>query len=70
MSKNSSQSEHQILIHDLREAVRTLRLVYQDIEGGYRFADDVAQAKLAAFNKSVTCLESNLAKILASVADS
>ena len=43
--------------HNLIEALRTVRLVYQDIADGYRFDDDMAAVKLKAFDTATQTLD-------------
>ena len=41
------------LKHDLKEAIETLKLAVEDIERGYRFDDEFAEAKKQTIRRSV-----------------
>ncbi len=43
--------------HDLRGAFRTLSLLLENLEKGYKFDDERAPLKIEAFKKSLTKLE-------------
>lgn len=43
--------------HDVRASLRTLDLSVKALTAGYRFADEQAQAKIAAIHRAVQCLD-------------
>lgn len=43
--------------HDFSNALRTVRLVLEELEAGYRFDDADAEENLCAFRNAVVCLE-------------
>lgn len=48
--------------HDLSNAMRTIRLILEELESGYRFDDSDAQENLLLFRKSVERLEAYLGR--------
>ncbi|MBM4251270.1 MAG: hypothetical protein FJ146_04825 [Deltaproteobacteria bacterium] len=51
--------------HDVRASLRTLDLSVKALTSGYRFADELAQAKIAAIHRAVQCLEREVALLSA-----
>lgn len=51
--------------HDVRASLRTLDLSVKALTSGYRFADEQAQAKIAAMHRAVQCLEREVALLSA-----
>lgn len=48
-------------VHDGRGSIRTLRLAIEAIQEGYRFDDDMAEAKLQAMSRAVDHLATEVA---------
>ncbi|MEN9835164.1 MAG: hypothetical protein RL011_1357 [Pseudomonadota bacterium] len=49
--------------HDLRAALRTLDLSVKALTSGYRFEDGQAQAKIAAMQRAVQCLQREISLV-------
>ena len=53
----SSKKELAKRVHDIRGALRTLSLAVDSIKEGYKFSDNMAEAKIAAMLKAVAILD-------------
>ncbi len=50
--------------HDLVGALRTLSMAKDSFENGYKFDDDLAEAKIAAIGRATAALEKNISPLL------
>jgi len=62
-SKNPEKAPD-LRLHQIREALRTLRLAHQEITEGYKFDDAIAGAKISVLGKAIDVLEQESSKFI------
>lgn len=50
--------------HNLKGALRDLRLLHTLVSEGYRFEDAMANEHMEAMHKAIACLENHFARVL------
>jgi hypothetical protein len=56
-------------LHDLTGAIRSLELAIASISKGYRFNDDMAEAKIKTMEKSIGIIKRELSPLFLTLAD-